>query len=152
MRISLEEFVGTYKIGRSLGEGFMEARTKTLRPKGEGRPFGEYKLHEGRYAIDPERDNSLRDVKGVAIVATFDGLIVGSVNAEHFWVHPAHRGAGLGEEMMFERITKIGIPEWLESSKANFGLKKPVTFTESGLAARKRTYRLLVERGYIEES
>lgn len=123
-----------------------EYKAKRVRPIGEGRPFGPFRLHPGRYVLDPEINAEKVLRKGLPLAATLDGELVGASNAFNLWVHPSFRKGtpSLAVEILVERIRYVG-PDSRFAKPV-----KPMRYTHAGFGALKESYRELVKRGLID--
>ncbi len=84
--------------------------------------------------------------KGEAGVALFAGeRLVGSLADRHAYLEPEHRGRGLGAELTAQ--LHVTFPQILRDRE----LYPTRSYTQAGRAMLHRSYRLLVDRGAIEE-
>lgn len=84
---------------------------------------------------------SFMAVEAGVLLLTPDGAIAGAYLGADLSVHPAHRGRGLGAELVLERYLRNGdLPTWWLDSPA---------YTRAGLAAHKAAWRLLKSPDFL---
>lgn len=127
--------------------GIPEFRANWVHPTGEGRQWEGFRIHLGRYSLDPAKNAMKTERHGLPVAATLDGELVGAVNSFNLWVHPAFTKKGLAVEMIVDRFRYTGAgagPHYTETAT------EQMRYTPEGLAALKAGYRAIVERGLID--
>jgi GNAT superfamily N-acetyltransferase len=120
------------------------------KPYGEGFAVGAYRIHCARHAGNPGTHRLSTMAHGEElIVAVREGGVVGFVRRDLLWVHPDHRGNGLGPEMAAEMLVQMGCEAWTTEQWQNW-LDTPA-FTTDGARNRGRMYDVLVRRGVVED-
>lgn len=174
-RITWEQYLGNLKVGAELGDNYAEHLARNIRRDGElvrdeWREYEasghRYRIGMGRYSSKPESNAGMIRQWGLLHLACSPAdaadapTIHGMINQRCLWIHPEHRGRGLGPEMCFDRaVARIkrlpldtGFPclvDWEDRTQAQ---KHPpaIAFTLQGVECLKRTYILLVERSMID--
>ncbi len=102
-----------------------------------------YSIHEALYSRLEGTHKMMRWTHGpnLIIAVSPGGSNVGIARRDLVWVQPRHRGHGLGPQIVAALFMSMGAESW----------QRPTQLTEEGFANRKRAYRVLVERGAIEE-
>lgn len=145
--LSLASFVGAYTLARRIPTAAVHFDHIP-----EGTPFGRYKIHsvctcgtkprpEWNDARRKRHRQRNRRAGAPGTAATLDGLIVGTSRFRHLWVHPEHRGRGLGTELLVRR--------YLASSEMQFEGRPGHALSLKGARAYERAYHRLVELGAI---
>lgn len=139
-----------YEIGEPLGGDRMGSRrANTLaRPIGLGKEYGDYRIHAGRYDLDPEQHRRRVELRGQPVVATLDGQIVGACNGTFLWVHPSHRDTGLAIELLIELFLIVGVKRWCRPPAIKAG--KRMRYSQEGLKALETMFRTMVGRGIVD--
>lgn len=102
--------VPKFKLVADMDDAKPSAQAARMLPAGEGRIFGDYRICKGLYSQHPLAHQ--RDLKkfGLLFVVVFEGRIVAFIRRELAWVHPDHRGKGLGPEMGADLVQAAGGP------------------------------------------
>lgn len=126
--------------------GLPALRARRIRPTSESREFGRFRLHLGRYDINPVRNSLKERLHGVPVAATLDGELVGAVNAFNLWVHPACREDSLATEMIVERFRyePSGSAVWRSA------IPVPMLYTPEGFNTLRASYREMVKRNLVD--
>lgn len=112
---------------------------------GERHPLRDgYSIATGRVANARPRRAALRERAGLVLFCP-RGELAGTIRYGSAYVHPDHRGRGLGPEMMAELYVTY---EELLQHKARGWHGRP--YTPAGAHSMRKAYRLLVERGVIK--
>lgn len=135
--LSFSDFIGVYWIAPRAPSAPADFDRLS-----EGIPYGRYKIHAvctcakqaGRRWLPP-----VPPLPGSA--ATLDGEIVGTSQFRHTWVHPEHRGRGLGSELLVQLY--LAVPEIYLQRRPGQAL------SPGGVRAVERAYYRLVELGAI---
>jgi hypothetical protein len=149
-KLALSEFIRPgHKIGEFIMPGIPELKVKKIRPTGEGRPFEEFRIHLGRYHLDPERNAMYVASQIGPVVAMLDGELVGGVTALSLWVHPAFRKKNLAIEMTIDHMRYIGVEAWSKFYRQREAVGVVMRYTAAGLETLKAAHAEMVRRGIL---
>jgi hypothetical protein len=150
--LSLSEFLRPgHIISHFVHPSLAQSTFKRVTPVGSGREFGPFRIHLGRYALDPA-DNARRiESYSIPVVATFEGEKVGAGTATSLWVHPAFRRRDLAIEMIVDRMRYTGIEDWLRFHHAREAAGLKMRYTAEGAETMKAVHAVMIERGLLIE-
>ncbi len=148
-KLSLEQFMRPYKVRGFIMDAIPELKTRHIQPVGEGRSFGDFRIHLGRYDVDPAKNNAALKQTGVAVVALLDGEKVGASTALTLWVHPAFRTKKLAIELIIEHTRYTDVEGHLHFHRQREAAGRAMSYTPEGVAVMQATYAELVRRGLL---
>lgn len=135
----------TLFVGRVLRAQRQPDRPAPFVVIGEPHPLlGGYRVATGRVANARPRMAALRERAGLVLFCP-QGELVGTIRYGSAYLHPDHRGRGLGPEMMAQLYVTY---EELLRHKASGWHARP--YTLAGAGSMRAAYRLLVMRGAIK--
>lgn len=118
-------------------------------PNTPAQAFKDYELRNGLFSLVP-REHQQRELReGFSVVTLYKREIVGVLTGRTLWIEPVHREQGLAAEMQIYKFCKLGRDGWLAQNK-QVRKGRPQLLTSGGLAVRKRVFRELVARGFID--
>ena len=141
----LPRYIPPVTIVPDFEDGRPRAMAALMRPDGEGRVFGGYRICKGLYSQYPlAHQRTLKKIGGPLVVAVYEGRVVAFYRPGLVWTSPEHRGKGLGPELGADCIEMRGGP--VRHYQNNWEPK----LTEQAVKLHNKIQQILAARGVVK--